>query len=163
MTSLALSLIALSLVVGCVRNSTQRPASTREQPVFGVPEYSAETTVENYIIHVDLFHSHPFLAEYRKVVRVTHAGKLIVTKEYRDTGGLASFYLLRNGNRIIVVDGILQGFVLNPATGSISNVDPDSVPDEFTTRSFGRFMFVDDPDRAYKWIPSKDLPKWVTQ
>ena len=151
---LAASLLAL---IGC------KPVSIQESPPSTTPNYSAQAEIDGYTIHVDLTSIHPFLAEYRKVVQVTHGDKLITTKEFVDTGGFASLYFLRDGTRITIVDGVLNGFVLDVGTGDISEVNRDSIPRDFAKKSFGRFMFIDDPKRSYKWFTAENLPKWVNQ
>jgi hypothetical protein len=145
-------LIAAIAMVGCAPDARQSPAG---------PAYKAEMTVEGYTICVELFHNHEFLAEYRKVIKVEREGKLVVTKEYLDTGGFASFYVLRAGNHMTVVDGILQGFVVDLTTGATAEVDSDTIPKDLTEQCFGRFMFVQGSDRRYKWVPGNDLPKQI--
>ena len=56
--------------------------------------YTAETTVDECKFHVTLYRLHPFLAEYRKVLRIDRDGKQLIEKEFIHTGGLASFYFL---------------------------------------------------------------------
>lgn len=123
--------------------------------------YSANTTIDGYVFQVTLFRNHPMLAEYRKLLQVKRAEKLILEREFFDTGGLASFYFLRRGDRIVVLDGLRDGFVLEIPTGEISEIDLDSIPTEFPAESFGRFMFVNQPDHSYRWVAKEDLPHWV--
>ena len=104
---------------------------------------------------------HPFLAEYRKVVEVRQGETLVATREYQDPGGLASFYLLRDGTRITVVDGVVHGFVLDTATGTVTEVVVDAVPRDFPEQSFGRFMFISDPKHRYRWVRREELPDWI--
>lgn len=85
----------------------------------------------------------------------------VLQAEYSDTGGLAFFYLLRDGTRITVVDGVVHGFVLDTATGSVAEVLTDNEPRDFPERSFSRFMFVSAPNRQYRWFLREELPQWV--
>ncbi len=121
--------------------------------------YSAETHIDGYSFQVAMHRNHPTLAEYRKVMQVKRAGKLVLEREFLDTGGLASFYFLRQANRITVLDGGRNGFVLDVASGEISKVDLDAIPRELAKESFGRFMFVHVPHRVYRWVPKEDLPE----
>src|SRR5438552_2923919 len=62
--------------------------------------YSAEKTLDGFDFQVTLFRNHPRFAEYRKVLKVKQGEKVILEREFSDTGGLATFYFLRQGNRI---------------------------------------------------------------
>ena len=123
--------------------------------------YTAETTVDDCKIHVTLYRLHPFLAEYRKVLQINRKGKQLIEKEFIDSGGLASFYFLRQGNRIVIVDGVLEGFALEPSTGTITDVDRDLIPKDFDDTSFGRFMFGYDAQGQwqYGWVARKESDK----
>jgi hypothetical protein len=135
-------------------------------PLFFFPEefdkdevaYAADAKIDGFDFEVKLFRNHPMLAEYRKIVKVKQGDKLLLEKEFIDTGGLASFYLLRQGDRISVLDGIRDGFVLHVKSGEISKVDIDSIPEKFSEQAFGRFMFVYHQKRSYKWVLKEEIP-----
>src|SRR5262245_22051706 len=59
--------------------------------------YEAETQLDGYTFEVTLYRNHPRLAEYRKVLKVKRGEKLVLEREFMDTGGHASFYFLRQG------------------------------------------------------------------
>jgi hypothetical protein len=130
-------------------------------------DYFAQTEIDGYTIKVGLIRSHPFLAEYKKFLTVTRQNKFVGAKQCADTGGFTSFYLLRNGTSITILDGFHNGLVLDTATGAVSDVKADDLPKDWDKQSFGRFMFINDParnyDRTYKWFTAEALPKWVTE
>ena len=123
------------------------------------PAFLAETTVDGYTFEVILFRNHPLVAEYRKLVNVKRGDKLLFEREFIDTGGFASFYLLRHGRRINILYGNRDGFALNTLSGEIEAINLDSIPAEFDKENSGRFMFVDEPERQYRWVAKVDLPK----
>jgi hypothetical protein len=148
----SISAVVALVFSGCV---------TIQRPDPNVPAYSAEAAFDGYTIHIDLYHNHERLAEYRKVVEVRQGDRVIASREYHDTGGLASFYLLRKGTRITVVDGVVRGFVLDTAKGTVDEVQIDNVPQDFPEQSFGRFMFG--PKHQYRWFLREELPEWAKQ
>jgi hypothetical protein len=119
--------------------------------------YAAGAKIDGFDFEVKLYRNHPMLAEYRKVVMVRQGDKLFLEREFIDTGGLASFYLLRHGDRMIVLDGVRNGFVLDVRSGGITDVDIDSIPDKYWEQSFGRFIFVNQQKQTYQWVPKEDL------
>ena len=131
-------------------------AAAERPPAY---DYSAQTEVDGYTIRVGLIHNHELLAEYRKIVEVVRNGTVIATHEYRDPGGFANFYLLRRENRLIVVDGLTRGFVLELESGKTQPAKPADIPSGIDSQSFGRFMFVAKPKREYKWVKAEDVPK----
>jgi hypothetical protein len=131
-------------------------SAAERQPTY---DYAAQTEVDGYTIRVGLIHNHELLAEYRKIVEVVRNGTVVATHEYRDPGGFASFYLLRREKRLIVVDGLKRGFVLELDSGKTQPAKLADVPSGFDSQSFGRFMFVARPKREYKWVKAEDVPK----
>ena len=119
---------------------------------------SAEKQLDGFDFKVTFFRNHSMLAEYRKIVKVTRGEQLLLEREFIDTGGLATFYFLRQGNRIIVLDGVRNGFVLDLLSGEISKVDIDSLPEKFQEQEVGRFMFVFQEKRSCKWVAKEEIP-----
>jgi hypothetical protein len=92
------------------------------------------------------------------VVQIFRGENVIVARQYQDPGGLASFYLLRDGSRVTVVDGLVRGFVLDTSTGGVAEVNSGTVPRDFPEQSFGRFTFVAKPDHKYRWVLREGSP-----
>ena len=63
--------------------------------------YSAKTEIDGFTFEVTLFRNHPLLAEYRKELKIIRGDKKIHEQEFTDSGGLATFYLLRQNKNVI--------------------------------------------------------------
>lgn len=146
--------LLLFLLVGCL-SFADEPAKKYD--------YSAQAEIDGYTIHVGLLSNHPFLAEYRKILTISRAGKVIGAREFIDTGGFPALYVLREGDTVCVIHGGGPvGLLLNVATGEVTPAPRDKIPKDFREKNFGRFMFYDDPanggKHTYKWFTAAEWP-----
>jgi hypothetical protein len=118
-----------------------------EKPV----SYNAIAEVDGFLITVEMAPSHPFLNEYTKHVEIQRSSKTVASFDLSDPGGFATLYVVDAGERMLVVDGLMNGKAIDKNSGSATEIDPSTVPEDFSKRNIGVFKFVDAPD-GYRWI-----------
>jgi hypothetical protein len=108
-------------------------------------DHIAQTEVSGIIIRVDLKHSHPFLAEYKKFLEVEYAGSKKKKEIFQDTGGYAWVALNVEHGALEVrdLDGLQYSIPLRQNA-------------EAPRRYLGRFDF--DQKRTYRFIPASEDP-----
>lgn len=149
-----LAILTATVVSACVGCWPISPKSNSAAPTT----YAASTSVDGYDIGVELIHNHEFLAEYRKIVTIRRGTEVVAVREYQDPGGLASFYIVRDGTRLRIFDGMSRGFDLDLKTGGATDISGGM--NEVTTGFVGRFMFTATPTHDYRWVADTQPPQW---
>lgn len=130
-------------VVGC---SNEKPQS-----------YRANAQVDGFQITVEMAPSHPFLNEYKKHIEIKRASKTLASFDLSDPGGFATLYVVVAGERMLVLDGLMNGKVIDKNSGSASEIDPSTVPSDFSERNIGVFKFAESP-HGYRWVSALQSP-----
>lgn len=126
---------------------------SNEEPV----SYRANADVDGFLITVEMAPSHPFLNEYTKHVEIQRASKTLASFDLSDPGGFATLYVVDAGDRLLVVDGLMNGRVIDKNSGSATGIDPSTVPRDMSERNIGVFKFTDSTN-GYSWIPTRRSP-----
>ena len=117
----------------------------------------ADATVGPFVILVELTSAHPFLNEYEKRVEIRRGAVSIATFSLVDPGGFAAVYIVEQKGRLLIVDGLVNGKVIDKDSGRAIDVNPVTVPDDFTERNVGQFRFVETA-AVYQWVPNTGQP-----
>ncbi|MFP5393138.1 MAG: hypothetical protein ACLGI6_16590 [Gammaproteobacteria bacterium] len=115
--------------------------------------YRAHADVRGIGITVTLVPSHPFQHEYEKRIEIRKGGDPVTSFSLNDPGGFASIYVIDEGDRLLVVDGLSNGKAIDRKTGGVHDVQPNALPADFDMHNLGRFSFVD-TGNGYGWIAS---------
>jgi hypothetical protein len=131
---------------------------------FGpTPAYQSTYSFGDVELQIELNHAHPFLAEYQKIVTVSKHNVVIGTEEFMDTGGLSSLYVFRDGESLTIIDGIGNGVQIDTENSTCKRINENQLVKEIDESSIGRFMFVAEPSREYKYISAEQLPERTKQ
>ena len=115
------------------------------------PRYTAYASLQGFDVTFDLYPRHPFLAEYTIIVTVAYAGQTLAREEFVDTGGLSDFYCIDSKKDILITNWNKDGLVIDTARRKISPMDYRRFPEDYESRSFGRFGFGGGNDRKYEY------------
>lgn len=119
------------------------------------PLYTAYANFQGFDVTFDLFPRHAFLAEYTIVVTVAHSGRTLTKQEFIDTGGLSDFYCIGSKNDVLITNWNKDGLVLDTTRRKISPMDYTRFPEDYESRSFGRFGFGGGNDRKYEYLKNE--------
>ncbi len=145
--ALVVSVLALTAFAGCT--SPELPITATA--VFG----SIELTVE-------LVSSHPFLAEYKKFIKVRKSGGRSQKFElFPDTGGYSWVAIYQDSGRIMVDDLGNDDLIIDTTNCNVTKLfqsDSDATP----AGSFlGRFDFVSRHPELYRFITSSEQSSFL--
>ena len=119
--------------------------------------YRANAEVDGFPITVEMAPSHPFLNEYTKHVEIKRASKPLASFDLSDPGGFTTLYVVVTGERMLVIDGLMNGRVIDKNSGSAYEIDPSTIPHDFSERNNGVFKFVESPN-VYQWAGPPQSP-----
>ncbi|MFZ6874047.1 hypothetical protein ACO0LF_18470 [Undibacterium sp. Di27W] len=119
--------------------------------------YAASVSLEGYQIEVEMVSIHPFLAEYKKHIRIRKDQQLLGEKELIDGGGFVDLYFLRDGENIHIVDGMLSGLTLDTANAHIRDLDTDRLPLDISIDNLGQIGFAEQAPTTYRWQAAREL------
>lgn len=148
-TFVTVLLLLYSFVLGgCNMDGNEQRVSSKR--------HSAQADVGGYQIQVELASSHPTLAENNKRLIIRKNMAPLFSGDFADPGGFANFYVVPKGKKLYVVDGLMNGVVINTSNNEVSpKFEPFEVSGELDESMTGKFMFVDKPTREYRWIPKE--------
>lgn len=109
-------------------------------------DYVAETKIEGFILRIGLKHSHPFLAEYKRVLEVERDGRVEKKEIFPDTGGNAWVAVVDDRGRLELRD--LGGIQFSDKLPSSARKHREYL---------GRFDF--DAKKSYRFIPASSDPR----
>lgn len=133
---------------GVLAVAWNRAASAEFQPSV----YTAQASIDGYVVSVKLTQVHPFLAEYDKQVEIHRDAQTLASFSLFDPGGFASIYVAEDDERLFIVDGFRNGRVLHRDTGAVEDMGSLRPPDDFLTHPLGTFRFVVEPKHDYTWV-----------
>lgn len=109
-------------------------------------DYVAETKIEGLILRIGLKHSHPFLAEYKRVLEVERGGRVEIKEMFPDSGGNAWVAVVDDRGRLEVRD--LGGIQFSDRLPSSARKHREYL---------GRFDF--DAKKSYRFISASSDPR----
>jgi len=115
------------------------------------PRYTASATLDGFDISFELYPRHPFLAEYTIVATVTRLGTVLMKEEFIDTGGMSDFYCIKSGGDILITNWNKEGFMIDAIRAKVKPMDYSRFPEDYQSRSFGRFSFTGGERRIYEF------------
>ena len=115
------------------------------------PRFTAYASLQGFDVTFDLYPRHPFLAEYTIMVTVAHSGRALAKEEFIDTGGLSDFYCIESKNDVLITNWNKDGLVIDTTRRKISPMDYTRFPEDYESRSFGRFGFGSGNERKYEY------------
>lgn len=118
--------------------------------------YMAEAGVKGFDISVEVSSLHPTLNEYSKHVEVRRDAIALASFTLSDPGGFTPVYVVDDGERLLIVDGLVNGKAIDKKSGMTTEVNAASIPKDFPERSLGQFRFVDSPE-GYTWVRQGQL------
>ncbi|MFQ6537679.1 MULTISPECIES: hypothetical protein [Aphanothece] len=119
------------------------------------PAHKCSTVIDGYEFSVELNLTHPFLAEYEKIVIVMDPdGAELATERFIDPGGLASFYVFRDEQTITFVDGLADGISILKNINSAKRNRHNGLMDKIESDSIGRCMFS---QSGYTYLSKKEI------
>lgn len=144
--------LLLAIVLAAILCACERVDVRAEPPVE-----EACATVAGLDIAVRLEQSHPTQAEHRKSVQIRAGQQQVAAFSMIDPGGFATVYVLDDGPRLVVVDGLANGVVIRKADRHVADVVPQDLPKGWPAGAAGHFAYGGDPER-YRWIPGAPAP-----
>ena len=123
------------------------PDAERAKP----PRYTASATIDGFDVTFELYPRHPFQAEYTIVASVSRQGAVLMKEEFIDTGGLSDFYCIKSGDDILITNWNKEGFMMDTLRTKVKTMDYSRFPDDYQSRSFGRFSFTEGERHVYEF------------
>jgi hypothetical protein len=134
-------LLALALILSaCSQDKPPAP-----------PALAARAVVEGFDISVQTVSTHPMLNEHQERIDIRKDAKPVASLTLTDPGGFSTVYVIDDGRRLLVIDGLDNGVAIDKTSLQAGDFDPKSIPHDAPAKGLGRFAFAGEPT-TWQWI-----------
>jgi hypothetical protein len=139
---LGISLIAFLAFEGITMTyqdgEPSKPGKSSHSSIALYDRYTAKKSIDGYTIQMDICHFNgPQLLDPRYIMQIRRGNKRIAKRVFTDSDKQPMFYVLRKGSRLTVLNDQEDGLVLDTKSGTVSDIDPQTLPKEFYKGSLG--------------------------